>query len=612
MNRAVSDVQWGFCTPLCTAVYAPEYVRGVLGAATSTYFPNLPTVIASDADILKLPVLNIPTQIWSGLGVGSNSDPAPYDQDENKPQTTWRLFVQDIWKVRPNFTVNFGLTWNAQVGAFNSELSKPAFLAPLLGANNLGPTKNNLDEFSPSVGFAWSPSWHNRPSNKTVIRGGAGLYWDSTPFYEKFRETAAIGPPGDGRSTLPASVLTNTIPGIVNIGTGQPISVGDPLPLNALTTMTLGQFLQIYNQEIPSIEAKLTPVPPRSGPYTTTGIDLAKSGVEIFPPGLFPQPRSYQMSIGVQRELPLGIVLTADYARKVSVNTNIGEHDLNHAAYYVNGRPQPVIPACASSQLFVPGQECSSGPITFWEDEGRAVYNGLLMKAQRRLAHGIMLLASYAFQDSKAETTNTIYNELNWASGFAPVLAHQNLNIAGIVHLPWNLELGFNSSFISRSPVIPVIPNIALNGVDLVSGISQPLPGLPSFGCLGVSCGKQDLENAVAAWNANYAGKKDSQGSMIPTLALPPTYSLGRPTVSQDFRLSRSFRIREGLRLSVFGEVFNALNIANLTGYSFNLDTKAPDPSQQVFAFGQPTQRSFQGFGSAGPRAFQFGARLNF
>ena len=62
----------------------------------------------------------------------------------------------------------------------------------------------------------------------------------------------------------------------------------------------------------------------------------------------------------------------------------------------------------------------------------------------------------------------------------------------------------------------------------------------------------------------------------------------------------------------MFGEVFNALNIANLTGYSFNLDTKAPDPSQQVFAFGQPTQRSFQGFGSAGPRAFQFGARMTF
>jgi hypothetical protein len=318
------------------------------------------------------------------------------------------------------------------------------------------------------------------------------------------------------------------------------------------------------------------------------------------------------MSIGVQRELPWGILLTADYARKVSVNTNIYEHDLNHAASYVNGSPQPVIPACAPSQLFVPGQECSSGPITFWEDEGRAVYNGLLMKAQRRFAHGFALLASYAFQNNKADTLNTIYNELNWASGSAPVLARQNLNIAGIVHLRWNLELGFNSSIISRSPVIPVIPNIALNGVDLVSGMSQPLPGLPSFGCLGISCGKQDLEKAVAAWNANYAGKKDSKGDTIPALVLPPNYSLGKPTVSQDFRLTKIIQLHEGLELKVFGEVFNAFNIANLTGYSFNLDAKASNPSQQVFAFGQPTQRSFQSFGSAGPRAFQFGARMTF
>jgi hypothetical protein len=608
LNRSIATGTWGFCTPLCTAAFAPEYVRGLLGAATSMYFPNLPTQIASDADILKLPVINFATSIYSGLGVGSDADPTPYDYDQSKPQTLWRLFVQDTWKVHPNFTVNFSLGSNSQVGTFNSELPKPAFLAPLIGAHNLEPTRSSLVEFSPTFGFAWSPF----RDHKTVIRGGAGLYWDSTAIFEKYREPAAIGPPGDGRSTLPASVLTNTLPGIINLGTGQPINVGDPLPLNALTTMTLGQFMQIYNQEIPAIGAKLTPVPPSSGPYATTGIDLAKTGVEIFPPGLFPEPRSYQTSIGIQRELPWQIVLTADYARKVSVNTNLFEHDLNHAGYYIDGLPHPAIPQCAASQLFVAGQECSSGPITFWEDEGRAVYNGLLMRVQKRFTHGFEVLASYAFQDNKADTSNTIYNELNWASGFAPILARQNLNIAGVVHLPWNLQLGFNSSIISRSPVIPVIPNIALNGVDLASGISQPLPGLPSFGCLGISCGKQALENAVAAWNANYAGKTDSKGDILPTLALPPNYSLGKPTLSQDFRLTKSLQIGEKLRLNVFGEVFNALNIANLTGYSFSLDTKASDPQQQTFAFGQPTQRALQGFGSAGPRAFQFGARIAF
>jgi hypothetical protein len=54
--------------------------------------------------------------------------------------------------------------------------------------------------------------------------------------------------------------------------------------------------------------------------------------------------------------------------------------------------------------------------------------------------------------------------------------------------------------------------------------------------------------------------------------------------------------------MALFGEVFNVLNVANLTGYSATIGT----------AFGQPTQRAAQNFLSGGPRAFQFGGRFAF
>ena len=55
--------------------------------------------------------------------------------------------------------------------------------------------------------------------------------------------------------------------------------------------------------------------------------------------------------------------------------------------------------------------------------------------------------------------------------------------------------------------------------------------------------------------------------------------------------------------MSLIGEVFNVYNAANLSGHSGNLTS---------VAFGQPSARFTQVFGSGGPRAFQFGARFSF
>jgi hypothetical protein len=609
-NPVKSAGLWGFCTPLCVGAFSPTYVRAVLtpaigAAGVNLYFPNMPTVLNSDADALSLPLLTQPSSIFSGVGVGAVSTPAPYGYDSQRYNDQYRAYFQDTWKISSKLTVNYGLAWNAQKGFYNSNLPKPQYLAPILGTgpDNLGPTVNNTKEFQPAVGFAWNPF----RDNKTVIRGGAGMYWDSTPGYYKLREAPVIGPVGNGRSTLASSAFTNTLPGMFDFSTGVPIPVGSAIPIGDLTNMTIAQFIGIVNQQLPDLQAKLAPPNPvRSGPFTVSGIDVAKQGVEIYPTH-FPLARSYQTSIGVQRDLGHGMVLTADWARRQGENVSLGEVDMNLYNRYVNYAQTPVIRKCASSELYVAGIECSSGTITFWTDQGRAVYDGLLLKVMKRFQNRYQFTASYALQKGLSET---VWDDTNWKAGYGEYLPRHNLNVAGMIELPWHVNISVNSSYISRTPVNANVGNLYLPGT-VQAGTGEPLPGL-AYGCLAAGCSKADLQKAVDAFNSQYAGTKNARGGAISPLSLPTDYQLGDPMLSQDFRVTKVIKIQERGKLSIFGEVFNAFNIANLSGYSFTLDTKNANPAAQVYNFGQPTQRVNQTFGSGGPRAFQLGARLSF
>ena len=364
--------------------------------------------------------------------------------------------------------------------------------------------------------------------------------------------------------------------------------------------MSIGQFVGLVNRELPAISAKLFgSTVPTSGPYTTTGIDIAKQGVEVYPPS-FPLARSYQTSLGVQRDLGHGYVITADWARRQAENYSLGEQDYNHfnLAPGPNTAGGPIIPKCAKAQLFVPGQECSTGPITFWTDQGRGVYDALLVKGTKRLANRFQFTASYAFQKGLDENPRDV---VNWMSSYGEYLPHHNLNIAGLVQIPWGFELSINSSIISRRPVTAVVSGLVLPGTDPRTS-NEPLPGL-AFNCLNAGCGKSDLARAVDTFN---------QANPTKQLVLPSSYYLDAPEFSQDIRLTKTFTVKERYRFSILAEMFNALNISNVTGFSYTLDSKNPNSAQQTFNFGQPTGRVDQTFGSGGPRALQVGARVSF
>ena len=599
LNLTTHSGTWGFCNPMCVGAWSREQLAATYPAIISAM--NLPSTFNKDTDVLQLPVYNNSISIFSGVGIGPDIQPGLYHYFSHKVLNQYRVFLQDVWKIRPSFTFNYGLAWNGQTGFTNTDLPLPQYLAPIVGANGLRAAPDSLQEFQPAVGFAWSPF----KDNKTVIRGGGGIYWDSVPGYWRFREAALIGPPGGGRLTLSSFAFTNTLPGITNYLTGQPLPIGAPIQIQQLYNISVSQFLDIVRSELPSIAAVIAPANPQtSGSFPYSTLNYVKQGVEIFPPD-FRVPRSYQTSVGVQHSFAHGIVLSVDWARRLGENLALGEVDRNLWNRYQGASTNvPAIPACKTGQLLDPAIQCSAGPMTFWNNQGRNVYDGLLVKLHKSLSNRVQFIASYAFQKNVGLTT--IYDELNWLKVYGDNLAHHNLNVAGVVNLPWGLDLSVNSSIISKTPVLPLVPSLFIPGTAPNTS-SSPLPELAP-----PTLSKSDLAAAVADFNTTYAGTKGANGGVIKALALPPNYQFSDPLFSQDFRVTKAFSYKERYRLNIFVEMFNSFNIANLSGYSASLDAKNANPAAQVYAFGQPTQRVVQTFGSGGPRAVQLGARLSF
>src|SRR5581483_7522574 len=146
-----------------------------------------------------------------------------------------------------------------------------------------------------------------------------------------------------------------------------PLPIGAPIPLNALSTVTLGDFIQIINEQSPAIRAAMVNANGgivTKGPYKYSGVAVAKQGIEIFPTK-FPFMRSYQTSLGVQRELRGNMVVSADWVRRQGEHATMGELDLNRYGRLADGLP-PVIPQCTTVPDFNPNDQCSNGTISFW------------------------------------------------------------------------------------------------------------------------------------------------------------------------------------------------------------------------------------------------------
>src|SRR5579864_393070 len=586
---------YAYAEPGGVVLYAPEDVERYNAYITSVglgaYAIKIPSSYNTFQDVLQLPVAGFAT------GVGDINQPPSYNRGYADHNHRLHFYAQDTWRMKPNFTLIYGLGWSYESNLLNFDLTKPQYLQPILGANGLGHEQHSPKNWSPALGFAWNVG-HD---NKTVIRAGGGIYYDTMNIEVRLLERAAIGPLGTGRVILGDSVFFSTIDQIFGINAQLP----GPLQVSNFstfpTTFTGADFVAI----LPALRAGASQQlhqNPTNTDLTIRNINIFKQapGLDMFVPDFQP-PLSQHASIGIQRQITSDLSVSADFVYRHILHTRIRNADLNHFYSAVG----PVIPPCTSAaQAADPAAECSTGEMTFDISGGRSTYKGLLVRVDKRLTHHLSFVGSYAFQDLRG--FNGIALDNNWFASNGPQMGRQSLTLSGTYQLPWGFEISTIATFATRGPVQPFIGG----GIDLYgdgSGNDQggvPLPGV-GYNQFNISKGTGALTNAVNAFNQQYGGKTTPIGQPIPMLTVPSNFSWGRNGTSEDFRVTKKFKLHgERFTAKIFGEVFNAFNYANLGGYSYDLTNPA--------SFGVPTSRAGQVFGSGGPRAFQLGARLEF
>ena len=355
------------------------------------------------------------------------------------PDNRIGLYVGDSWKVKPNFTLTYGVRYVRDTGRSDSDL--PALPAPDLDliqpglANRVRQPNHN---FGPQLGIAWDP----RKDSKTVIRAGIGVFyenaiWNNAEFDRP--ERLATG-----------AFLANPIACFNGRASGVPFPSIQPLPyflavtkrrrnLSALRSsarrldatadtcdgMTAAQCIAMFQTtyQAASEAVGASALNPSYLP------NLISTGSAIPLGALAPNyrtPYSVQMNAGIQREIRPGMVLSVDYLRNVNLHYLIGI-DANHS-----GDVNPKYFNLAAAQQAIATTNSQFGcPMAF-----SAAATNCALNSRHRPIHRLpgASIASYANNglDSAADLG---VGGCNMALGFACAFQGINPNVGPAIFL---------------------------------------------------------------------------------------------------------------------------------------------------------------------------------
>jgi len=492
----------------------------------------------------------------------------------------WEGYVQDSWKLRSNFTLEYGVRLSYM----------PSF----------GSKWNNFQSFNPAY---YDPNQAVKVNpNGTVVPGSGNIYNGITLPGNGFPYSAAGNVPVYGNPQVEALfhglpwTLTDTY---VNPEPrfGFAWDVG-----GRHTTSMRGGFGVFYDRIVCNDSIHPGGVPPFMGNVSVANGSVDNPAGTAATPNQYPivgsmidptahNPGSYQWSLGVQREIISNMMLGVTYVG------NQGRHEQGGIQYN-----QPQLGASYANPGFALDALRPYPGFTYIRNTNYAYnsnYNGLQVTVDRRLAKGLQFDAAYTYSRTMDEAEG--YGD--WAlNEYTPRLFRYGR--AGFDRM--NV---FNLSYIYQLPfLLHQKGALGLLGGWQLSGITTFQSGLPTTpGVSGDISGTGQGARPLWVSNPNLPKNQRTVAKYFNTTAIakPPNSTfgnLGRNVLIQpginnwDMALSKNFKIRENVRLQLRGEFFNLWNHPQFTSLSTTYGSGN---------YGQVT-------GAQSPRIIQLGARISF
>jgi Carboxypeptidase regulatory-like domain/TonB dependent receptor len=460
-----------------------------------------------------------------------------FSQASGNPNFTFDVpyigfYAQDTWQIRSRLTLDFGVREDFQI--YPQPTENPAF--PLTGQ-----FPNRYQRLAPRFGFAW------QPAEKTVVRGGFGV------FYENFNGL-----------NYRNSVISNG------------------LPSQQATASTVFNPALPPNQQSASIGpdgTKYGPAFPNA--ITNSSFFAGSPDISLVDPN-FHDPYILQSSLQIEREILPETTLS------LGTMWTHGVHLISSSAYDMNLIPPtgvtnyfvcpanvqaPLDAACSGGRTFTAPtldsgllQEgrinANLGQINALISPGINNYNSFFVQLQRRFERGLALQTAYTFAHNNMSNGVDFSNQFDFSNTRGHYLIDQRhrLTVAA-VYEPFashHFESGFARGALSNWTVSTVM--------QFASG--RPYAALLDTACTSSQNDPNNCDGAGSNINDSAANQSTANSALgingsgpSPTVGLNSFF--GPWTQQVDLGLARRIPITERQQITLQVQAFNLLNHAN-------------------------------------------------